>query len=93
MEEFDRFLGKALQLLKLEDLLVISADHGCDPSFPTDHTREYVPLLLYNPNIIPASLGVRQSFADLGATICELLRCPPTLSGKSFAETLFEERV
>ncbi len=90
LEEFDRFLGEALGLLKPGDLLAISADHGCDPTFPgTDHTREYVPLLLYSPNIVPASLGTRESFADLGATICELMECPSTLFGKSFAETLF----
>lgn len=94
MEYFDQFLGKAMRILKPEDLLIISADHGCDPSFPgTDHTREYVPLLLYSPNIIPVNLGIRKSFADMGATVCELMGCPPTLSGKSFAETLFEERV
>jgi phosphopentomutase len=90
MEEFDGFLGEALQFLTPKDLLVISADHGCDPTFPgTDHTREYIPLLLFNPTIVPASLGIRQSFADLGATVCELLGCPQTLFGKSFAETLF----
>lgn len=90
MEEFDDFLGEVLQFLTPRDLLVISADHGCDPTFPgTDHTREYVPLLLFSPNIVPTSLGIRQSFADLGATVCELLKCPPTLFGQSFAETLF----
>ncbi len=94
MEDFDLFLGEAMNLLKTEDLLVISADHGCDPSFTgTDHTREYVPLLVYNPNIIPTSLGIRESFADMGATICELLKCSPTISGHSFAGKLFEEKM
>ena len=90
MEEFDSFLGKLLTLLRDEDLLVISADHGCDPTFPgTDHTREYVPLLLYSPGIIPSFLGISETFADMGATICELLGCPPVSSGKSLAGKLF----
>ena len=90
MESFDLFLGKAMGLLKKEDLLIITADHGCDPTFPgTDHTREYVPLLIYNPGIIPSNLGIRESFADLGATVCDLLGCPPALYGKSLTGSLF----
>ena len=93
MESFDLFLGKAMGLLRQDDLLFITADHGCDPTFPgTDHTREYVPLLIYNPDIIPSYLGIRESYADLGATVCDLLGCPPALYGKSLAGSLFKGR-
>ncbi len=90
LEEFDIFLGKALKLLKSEDMLVITADHGCDPTFKgTDHTREYVPLLIYGEKIVPGDLGIRESFADLGATAAEVLGCRRILHGQSFAGKLF----
>lgn len=92
LEEFDICLGKAIKLLKSDDLLIITADHGCDPTFEgTDHTREYVPVLVYGHKILPADLGTRESFADLGATIAEILGCKPTRYGKSFAMELFQE--
>jgi len=95
LEEFDVFLGKALKLLKGDDLLVVTADHGCDPTFQgTDHTREYVPLLVYGEKIVPCNLGVRESFADLGATAAEVLNCngKGILHGQSFAAQLFGRR-
>jgi len=92
LEEFDLFLGRAIHLLREGDLLAITADHGCDPTFKgTDHTREYVPLLVYGPAIIPADLGTRKSFADLGATVAQVLGCKPTVNGRSFAMKLFRE--
>lgn len=90
LEDFDLFLSRMMSLLKKEDLLMITADHGCDPTFKgTDHTREYVPLLVYGPAITAVELGIRDSFADLGATVTQLLGCKPTVSGKSFAAKLF----
>jgi phosphopentomutase len=92
LEEFDLFLGRALHLLRKGDLLAITADHGCDPTFKgTDHTREYVPLLIYSPDITAIDLGTRKSFADLGATVAQLLGCKPTVDGQSFAGKLFRE--
>ncbi len=90
LEEFDVSLGKLLELLQKDDMLVITADHGCDPTFKgTDHTREYVPLLIYGEKITPIDLGTRESFADLGATIAEIMGCKGVLHGQSFAGKLF----
>ena len=71
--DFDCWLGQLLPRLISDDLLLITADHGCDPTTPgTDHTREYVPLLAFSPAMVrPTNLGVRRSFADLGATLAE----------------------
>ncbi len=89
LEIFDRFLGNVMQRLNGDDLLVITADHGCDPTIKgTDHTREYVPLLIYGQHIAPGNLGTRESFADLGATLAELLCGKSTQDGQSFAGKL-----
>ncbi|SDH07864.1 phosphopentomutase [Desulfosporosinus hippei] len=90
LEEFDERLPKILQELRSEDMLVITADHGCDPTHPgTDHTREYVPLLVLGPNLSRGvNLGVRSTFADLGATVTEYLNSEPLLNGKSFYEEI-----
>jgi len=73
LEEFDQFLGDFIPLLQLSDLLMITADHGCDPDprwATTDHSREYVPILAYSPQRdAGVSLGVRQTLADMGQTI------------------------
>lgn len=75
LEHFDATLGKLLPLLGEGDLLAVTGDHGCDPCFPgTDHTREYVPLLLKGG--ARGDLGVRESFADLAATVCRHLDVP-----------------
>ncbi len=78
LETFDQELGSLLQALRPDDLLFITADHGCDPTdVSTDHTREYVPLLVAGPRISAArDLGTRGTFADLGATICDYLGLP-----------------
>jgi phosphopentomutase len=73
LEDFDSWLPDLLGQLKKGDLLVITADHGCDPTTPsTDHSREYVPLLITGPGVNPISLGKRETMADLGATLAEL---------------------
>ena len=88
LTEFDRWLGSFMQGLGKEDLLIITADHGCDPGTPsTDHSREYVPVLLWNPDLLPMSLGVRESFSDLGSTVAEIFGLEG-LSGKSFWKEL-----
>ncbi len=67
---FDRWLADFLPTLRAGDLLIITADHGCDPSTPsTDHSREYTPCLCYTPGMAPANLGTRDTFADIAATV------------------------
>jgi phosphopentomutase len=72
--KIDAELRNWLKMLGPDDLLILTADHGCDPTRPgTDHTREYVPILAYSPNLKPAELGIRQSFADTAATVADWL--------------------
>ena len=87
LSEFDRWLGAFLPTLGKEDTLIITADHGCDPGFTatTDHTREYVPVLVLGKKIKEVNLGTRQSFADLAATVAQLLNVEVCTPGKSFA--------
>ncbi len=90
LADFDRWLPRLLARLTPDDLLLITADHGCDPTTPgTDHTREYVPLLAYSPAMTgTANIGTRHSFADLSATLAEnfTLRSPSGESFLSFVE-------
>ena len=90
LKDFDARLPEILGAVHEGDILVITADHGCDPTFPgTDHTREYVPLLVYGKFLKAGiNLGVRQSFADLAATIADLLGLPAPRWGKSFKELI-----
>ena len=87
LSAFDLWLGKFLQELRQEDLLMITADHGCDPEYTatTDHTREYVPLLVLGQGVRPTDLGTRESFADVAATAAQLLGVALETPGKSFA--------
>lgn len=75
LEEVDEGLGQIVAAMGKEDILIVTADHGCDPTFPgTDHTREYVPLLVYGPNLkAGVNLGTRKTFADIAATLAEML--------------------
>ncbi len=90
LEEFDSFIPKILSLLKHEDILIITSDHGCDPTTEsTDHSREYVPLLIYSPNFSkPNSLGVQSSFSNLGKTIADYFKIENDLDGESFLKKL-----
>ncbi|HLH12462.1 MAG TPA: phosphopentomutase [Methylovirgula sp.] len=82
LESFDRELAALIALLKAGDLLIVTADHGCDPTWPgTDHTRELVPVLAYAPDLKPGFLGARESFADIGAACATHLGLPPHLAG------------
>ncbi len=84
--EFDRWLPDMLAALSPEDVLIITADHGCDPGDDsTDHTREYVPLLVYGERIAPVPLGTRACFADVAASVCEWLGVGYGGPGRSFA--------
>ena len=87
LNEFDAWLGSFLEKLGQEDLVMITADHGCDPGYSatTDHTREYVPLLVLGQQVKPTDLGTRDSFADIAATIAELLHVDYETLGTSFA--------
>ena len=90
LNEFDAWLGKFLPTLGDEDLVMITADHGCDPAYTatTDHTREYVPLLVLGKAVKPGSLGTRECFADIAATVTELLDVEYTTQGRSFAKEI-----
>lgn len=86
MTEFDVDLGKFLTKMRPDDVLMITADHGCDPGAPgTDHTREYVPLLVYGEPIRPGvNLGTYPTFAMLGATVADIFGAELTTKGESF---------
>ena len=79
-----------MEALGSDGLLLITADHGCDPCYTatTDHTREYVPLLVLGKQIKPVDLRTRESFADIAATVTELLGVPFDTPGKSFARDI-----
>ena len=85
LEEFDVQLAEFLEKITEEDLVIITADHGNDPTAPgSDHTREYVPLIVYRKNGKNINLGTRTSFADIGATIAENFNLEMPEIGKSF---------
>ncbi len=84
---FDKWLGTFLEGLGQEDIVMITADHGCDPRYTatTDHTREYVPLIILGKQVKPVNLGTRSSFSDIAATVSQLLDVKLDTPGKSFA--------
>ena len=90
LEYFDQRFPDILNLLGSDDLLIITADHGCDPTTPsTDHSREYVPLLVYGKSIKKGvNLGERKSFSDVGNTIAEIFKVSGTKNGESFLKDL-----
>lgn len=92
LEDFDLKLPEIMKNLKHTDILIITADHGCDPTTPsTDHSREYVPLLIYGNAIRTGiNLGTLNSFADLSATISDILNIDYTNWGKSFRNLILE---
>ena len=90
LAEFDAWLPRLLEKLGDEDIVMITADHGCDPGYAatTDHTREHVPLLILGKQVRPVNLGTRTSFADIAATVAELLEVKLDTPGKSFADDI-----
>ena len=92
LAEFDEWLGKLLPRLGDGDVLMITADHGCDPGYDktTDHTREYVPLFVYGKGIAPINLGTRRTYADIAATVCDMLGVEFETQGESFAREVMK---
>lgn len=94
ISEFDVKLGEILSELKTDDILIITADHGCDPSTPsTDHSREYTPMLIYGENVKKGvNLGVRDSFSDISATVLDIFGLQKGVTvGESFYKCVIKE--
>ncbi len=92
LTKFDQWLGGFIPTLGEDDCLIITADHGCDPAYlkTTDHTREYIPLIVYGKNLKPADLGIRSSYTDIAATVADLLGVEYNCGGVSFAKEITE---
>ena len=90
LNRFDQWLGAFLPRMGEEDILMITADHGCDPSYEktTDHTREYVPLLVLGKQVRPGSLGTKNGFCHIAATVADLLDVPYSTPAPSLAKEL-----
>lgn len=90
LEEFDAWLPQLYEQMRTDDLLVICADHGCDPTTPgSDHTREYVPVLIWSKSMrVGVALGDRPSFADLGATLAAYFNVSGLIDGESFLDAI-----
>ncbi len=82
---FDEKLPEILGKLKENDVLMITADHGCDPGYTvsTDHSREHTPFIMYGSKVTPANLGTRETFADIGATVLDCFHIKPEFAGTS----------
>ncbi len=93
LHEFDAWLPSLLAELHDDDLVMITADHGCDPGYlkHTDHTREYIPLVMFGKRIKPVNLGTRPGFCDIAATAAELLGVQLDTPGKSFARDIISD--
>ena len=88
---FDRHLPNIMNVMYENDLLIITADHGCDPTYTkhTDHTREYVPLMVYGPTIKQnVNLGTRKTLADVAQTIADIFEIGPMKNGTSFKDEI-----
>ncbi|SEF82806.1 phosphopentomutase [Caloramator fervidus] len=90
--EFDNRIPEIIDNLKDDDVLIITADHGCDPTTEsTDHSREYIPILIYGKQIKKGvNLGTRKTFADIGKTIAEMLNIKADIYGESFAKEILK---
>ena len=85
LERFDKRLPELTKLLQPDDIVIITSDHGCDPTFKgTDHTREYIPILVFGPKIKAGSIGKRDTFADIGQSLANYFGLAPLQYGKSF---------
>jgi phosphopentomutase len=90
LEALDVRIPELLQALSEDDLLILTADHGCDPTWPgTEHTREYVPVIAYHPQITSINLGNRKTFADIGQSVAELFEVEVMDYGTSFLSELY----
>ena len=92
LSEFDKWLPEFMAEMKKEDILIITADHGCDPGYTvsTDHSREHVPVLLFGECIKSKNLGTREGFCSIGKTILEYFSSNAKISGQSFLSEVVE---
>ncbi|MGI6584368.1 MAG: phosphopentomutase [Lutisporaceae bacterium] len=92
LASFDNRLPEIFAAMKDSDMLIITADHGCDPTTSsTDHSREYIPILVYGRHVRQgADIGTRESFSDIGATVLDFLGLPIEIDGKSFKEEIYQ---
>ena len=92
LEEFDSKLPEIMENLREDDILIITADHGCDPVTPsTDHSREYIPILVYGKKLKQnVNLGIRETYADISATILDIFNLEKLKYGKSFKEEIMK---
>lgn len=91
LNDFDKWLGDFMGEMLSDDALIITADHGCDPCHTgTDHTREYIPVLIYSEGIKSVNLGTLNGFGDIGATVLELLGVDGKVDGESFADLILQ---
>lgn len=92
ISEFDKWLDEFLPLLKEDDLLIITADHGCDPAYTvsTDHSREHVPLIVYGKNVTPVNMGTKSGFCNIGKTACEYLGVSADIKGESMLSEIIK---
>lgn len=89
LNEFDEWLGPFLDNMQEDDVLIITADHGCDPCHTgTDHTREYIPVLIFGDRIEPVDLGTMSGFGNIAATVLDLLGIEGKVEGESFADRI-----
>ncbi len=92
LNEFDLWLGAFLEQMQKDDVLIITADHGCDPATEsTDHSREYTPMLFYEKNISSTNLGTRDGFADIGKTVLDIFGVDNNICGNSFYNLIKKE--
>ena len=91
ISRFDAFLPSFLNKMREDDILIITADHGCDPATPsTDHSREYVPLLMLGNKVKDKNLGTLSGFSHIAATVCDLLNVKYTGEGESLADKIIK---
>ena len=93
LEYFDSKLPVIMQTMKDTDMLIVTADHGNDPSTPsTDHSREYIPILIYGKQIKEnVDIGIRKTYADIAATVLDILGMEMLPTGNSFKEEIIKE--
>lgn len=91
IEELDRRIPEFFEKMTDEDILILTADHGCDPTTKgSDHTREYIPILVYGKNIKPVNIGIRNSFTDIGKSILDYFNIENEIDGESFIKKIIK---
>lgn len=89
LNDFDEWLGGFLEKMRPDDVVILTADHGCDPCHTgTDHTREHIPVLIYGSEISPCNIGTRDCFGDIAASVLDLLGVSGSVDGESFAQKI-----